>query len=237
MRGFLAGGLWAVSMSLVLSLGAAAQGLRVSPVLLEVPAPGAATTMTLRNDGSRPITVQSRVFRWMQPGAEDSLQRSGDVVVSPPAIQLAPGATQTIRVVRTTRAQVQGEEAYRVILNEIPDQSRRQAGAVAFATELRIPAFFTDAAVRSADVRWSLRQSGGATHLVAQNTGDSRLRIADVTLTASNGATVSHPGLLGYVLGGSSMEWPIASAGQLGGSARLSAATNLGALDVDVAMR
>lgn len=237
MRHLILSGLAAVLISLVQSTDVAAQGLRVSPVLLEVPAPGAATTMTLHNDGRQPITVQSRVFRWSQADGRETLERSAEVVVSPPAIQLAPGATQTIRVVRTARSGVQGEEAYRVVLNEIPDQSRRQAGAVAFAAELRIPVFFMAPSIRSADVRWSLRQSGGMTHLVAQNTGDSRLRIADVTLTSGNGSAVSHSGLLGYVLGGSSMQWPMAPAARLGSQARLSAATNLGTLDVDVPMR
>lgn len=230
-------GLATALMSLALCTGAGAQGLRVSPVLLEVTAPGAATTMTLRNEGSRPITVQARVFRWTQPGSGDSLQRSTDVVVSPPAVQLAPGATQTIRVVRTARTPVRGEEAYRVVLNEVPDQSRRQAGAVAFATELRIPAFFTEPSARSADMRWSLHQAGGRVHLVARNTGDSRLRLADVTLGAPGGASVTHSGLMGYVLGGSTMQWPIAPAGQLGATARLTATTNLGRLSVDVATR
>lgn len=229
--------LLAAALAMTWPAAVAAQGLRVSPVLLDVPAPGAATTLVLRNEGAEAITVQSRVFRWTQQGGDEALQRTSDVVISPPAVRLAPGATQTIRVVRTSRSPVRGEEAYRVILNEVPDQARRRSGAVAFATELRIPAFFIGQGARGPDVVWSLQNAGNATYLVARNQGDSRLRLADLRLTGASGATVSHPGLVGYVLGGSSMQWQVASSGRLGSGATLSAATNLGLLDVSVAAR
>lgn len=230
-------GLLAASMALALSGLAAAEGLRVSPVLLEVPAPGAAATLTLRNEGRETITVQARAFRWTQAGGQEQLRRSGEVVVSPPATRLPPGATQTIRVVRTVKSAVRGEEAWRVVLNEVPDQGRRRSGAVAFATELRIPVFFIGGGARNPDVAWALRSSRGATFLVAQNRGDTRLRLADLRLSGASGASVSRPGLMGYVLGGSTMQWPVAPAGRLGGGARLKAATNLGTLDAQVPAR
>lgn len=225
----------AVLMALILPAPMLAEGLRVSPVVLEVPSPGSATTLTLKNEGKAPLTVQARVFRWTQQQGSERLERTSDVVVSPPAVQLAPGATQTVRVVRTAGAPVRGEEAYRVVINEVSDQYRRGAGAVAFATELRIPVFFAAADVRMPDVSWALRQSGNATWLVAVNRGDSRLRLADLQLKGASGAKVAHQGLPGYVLGGASMQWPIAPAGRLGASARLTVVTNVGSLDTGVA--
>ena len=94
-------GLLAAAVALALPGAAVAEGLRVSPVTLDIPAPGAAATLTLRNEGRQPITVQARSFRWTQSGGQEQLRRSGDVVISPPATRLPPGATQTIRVVRT----------------------------------------------------------------------------------------------------------------------------------------
>lgn len=235
MLGMLRHGIVAVWLAMALFSAASAQGLRVSPVLLEVPAPGAATTLTLHNDGREPVTIQSRVFRWLQQNGAEQLQRTSDVVVSPPAVRLEPGASQKIRVVRIAKSAVRGEEAYRVVVNEVPDQTRRRSGAVAFATEHRIPVFFAGQGARHPDVSWSLRNSGNATLLVAQNRGDSRLRLADLELSGANGASVSRPGLVGYVLGGSSMQWAVAPAGRLGGNARVKAATNHGALDVPVA--
>ncbi|SMO43615.1 fimbrial biogenesis chaperone [Paracoccus laeviglucosivorans] len=229
MRDMLRRGVLALALAIALPGVGMAQGLRVSPVTLEVPAPGAATTLTIRNEGREPVTVQSRAFRWTQYGGREALQRTNAVVVSPPAVRLPPGATQIIRVVRTSKSAVRGEEAYRVIVNEVPDQSRRRSGSVAFASELRIPVFFVGRGARNPDVSFAVRNSGGAAWLVAQNRGDTRLRLADVQL-----GPVRQPGLVGYVLGGSTMQWPVAPAGRVGNGARLRAATNFGALDARV---
>jgi fimbrial chaperone protein len=65
--------------------------------------------MTLRNDGPSPVTAQSRVFRWSQIDGQDNLQSSRDIVVSPPAVLLAPGVTQVIRVVQNRALPSQGK--------------------------------------------------------------------------------------------------------------------------------
>jgi len=95
-------------MACLLGAGATtarAEGLRVAPVLLEVQAPGAQTSLTLRNVGKQPITVQARVFAWDQGAGKDRLVPTRDVVVSPPITQVRPGAEQSIRIVRTTQVQ------------------------------------------------------------------------------------------------------------------------------------
>ena len=212
-----------------------AEGLRVSPVLLEVTAPGAATTLTLRNDGRLPITVQSRIFRWEQKDGQDQLSRTRDVVVSPPMTRLAPGAQQTIRVVRTSRSAVQGEEAYRLYVDEVPDQARARSGTVAFATRMRVPVFFVEPGVLLPDVHWVLRTSGRNAVLEGRNTGQVRLRMADLRLTQGGKMVSRHDGLLGYVLGGATMRWPVAAASSIGsGRVKLQASTSRGALDANV---
>ena len=225
---------------LVAAAGAAshAEGLRVSPVTLEVTEPGATSTLTLRNDGRDPITVQTRVFRWVQEGGVEKYEPTRDVVVSPPMTQLAPGATQNVRVVRTTKSRVKGEEAYRVFVDEVPDQSRRQNGTISFVTRLRIPVFFAEARARLPQVQWSLHHSGGEAVLMAQNAGDVRLRLADVRMVQAGGTVDSHEGLFGYVLGGASMQWPLGSASKFGsGTVSLQADTSRGPLQANVARR
>lgn len=226
----LRGVLCATAMVLLQPFAAVAEGLRVAPVLLEVVAPAAAGKLMLRNEGGAVMTVQARVYRWVQRNGRESLEPTRDVVVSPPMTRIAPGASQTIRVVRTGKGRIRGEEAYRVIVNEVPDRRMARGGQVNFATELRLPVFFVGAGASAPQLRWSIRGSGPGAKLVARNTGDLHLRIIDVTL----GGAVRRPGLLGYVLGGSVMEWPIGSARLGGGAMRLRAQTNFGALDVPV---
>ncbi|MPL80171.1 fimbrial chaperone protein [Rhodobacter sp. 140A] len=225
---FLCRAVCAAVLASLLPLAAAAEGLRVAPVLLEVVAPAAAGKLMLRNEGRAVMTVQARVYRWVQRNGTESLEPTRDVVVSPPMTRIAPGASQTLRVVRTAKGRIRGEEAYRVIVDEVPDRRMTRSGRVNFATELRLPVFFVGAGATAPQLRWSIRGSGAGAVLVARNTGDLHLRIADVTL----GGAVRRPGLLGYVLGGSVMQWPIGS-GRLGsGAMRLRAQTNFGTLDV-----
>lgn len=82
---------------------ASAVSLSVSPVLLEVTAPSAATTVTLRNKGLQPIMAQVRVFRWSQEGGSEQLEPTEDVAASPPAAELFPGQDYAVRAVRLTK--------------------------------------------------------------------------------------------------------------------------------------
>jgi len=229
-------------LSLVAALSAMAwgmahaEGLRVAPTSLDIPAPGATETLTLRNGGDAPIVVQARVFRWVQEGGSERYVPTREVVVSPPMTQLAPGATQTVRIIRTAKTRVNDEEAYRVFIDEIPDRSRLRPGQVAFATRLRIPVFFTARGATRADVRWSIRRQGGAAVLTARNAGQSRLKLADLRLLRNGRTVYRQDGLFGYVLGGSEMRW-VLKQGVGGGRLELRAETNQGAIRTDVAGR
>ncbi|MDB5658752.1 MAG: molecular chaperone [Cypionkella sp.] len=231
-------GLLALLTMLASGQAALAEGLRVSPVTIEVTAPGATSTLALRNDGPQAITIQARVYRWVQEGGEERYEPTRDVVVSPPMTRLKPGAKQSVRIVRTTKTRVNGEEAYRVFVDEVPDLSRSQAGTVAFVTRLRIPVFFVASGARLPEVRWSLTRDSGRAVLEAKNTGDVRLRLADVELVQGGGTVDSHKGLFGYVLGGASMRFPLGSASKFrNGPLSLQAVTSRGPLSAAVSQR
>src|SRR5256885_668905 len=112
--------------SLVPGSAAQAASLQVAPVSLEVRAPGAATTITLRNEGTEPLNAQIRVFRWVQTGSEEKLVPTDDVVASPPLTTLAPKTDYTVRLVRVTKQPLSGGESYRLFVDEIPDPKTRQ---------------------------------------------------------------------------------------------------------------
>lgn len=217
---------WTFCLLLFQPTAVLAEGLRVSPVTFEIPAPGATSNITLRNEGQRPITVQSRVFAWSQSG-DETLQATRDVVVSPPITQLAPGAVQIVRIVRTTRAPIRGEEAYRIFIDELPDQSRRNNATVNFVTRLRLPLFFVQSDARNPLVKWRILQTGNQSWLEAVNRGDAHLKLSEVSLKAGNSDVYRQNGLFGYVLGQSTMRWRLSK--QVNGSQlTLEAQTNMG---------
>ncbi|BAT59088.1 putative fimbrial chaperone protein [Variibacter gotjawalensis] len=205
-------GLIAAMATLALSFGANAASLQVSPVLLEVPAPGAATTMTLRNNGDHPIMAQVRVFRWTQQNGEEKLEPATDVVASPPIAELRPKQDYTVRVVRTAKHPYVGEETYRVVVDELPDPTKR-AGTIALVLRHSVPLFFTTPAAAAAQPIYAISQSKGALTLRVTNRGDRRVQLSAVTVRAPSGRQVSFgPGLVGYALGRSTMQWTVRSA-------------------------
>jgi fimbrial chaperone protein len=195
--------------ALIGSTGAApAAQLRVEPVLLEMNAPAAAGTLTLRNDEEGQVTVQTRVLRWSQTTGKETLEPTTDVVASPPAVTLMPGADYVVRIVRVTKRPVRGEESYRVIVDQLPRAVRQQSRSVNLLIRQSIPVFFRGRELSQPTVTWSISSVAGKMVVAASNAGDERLRIASLRLKDSSGATISFGnGLVGYVLGQSSMSW------------------------------
>lgn len=196
-----------------------AASLQVSPVTVEVAAPGAATTVKLRNEGTTPLNAQIRVFRWSQINGEDKLEPTTDVVASPPITRLSPKTDYTVRLVRVSKTPVAKEETYRLFIDELPDAANQRNRAVNLLLRYSIPVFFYPATGIPPTLAWSIDQSGGKLAVVARNTGDRHMRISNLKLRDDKGTTVSFGnGLSGYVLGGSTRRW-VAAPGNNGLSA------------------
>jgi fimbrial chaperone protein len=154
--------------------------------------------------------VQVRVFRWTQEGGVDRYEPTTAVVASPPATRLAPNVDYTVRVVRVSKAPIATEESYRLIIDELPTNLVRRSGTINFVMRHSIPVFFRSPQAPAPKVSWRLVNAGGRQKLVAENAGGTRLKLADLSILQGSAALYRHNGLLGYVLAGARMEWPIA---------------------------
>jgi fimbrial chaperone protein len=187
---------------------ASAASLQVEPVLVEVAAPGAASTMKLRNDGASPIVAQLRVYRWSQTDGVEKLEPTDAVVASPPAATLAPGAAHVVRLVRVAKEPVPREESYRLLIDQLPNASAQRNGAVNLIIRHSIPVFFKPRDQGGASIAWSTQVSKNNLVVTARNTGDRRLRIAALQVRDAKGSSISFGnGLVGYALGGATMRW------------------------------
>lgn len=210
---------------------ATAASLRVSPVSLDLPAGQNATTLTLQNDDTAALNVQIRVFRWTQANGRDVLVPATGVVVSPPIAKVDPGASRTVRVVRLDGRPPEGEESYRLIVDELPPPLSETGRQVTLLMRHSIPLFFGSGRERP-KIEWRLRPSedGGAA-LVGRNTGTRRLRLANLRIGDASGAVLAErKGLVGYVLPGAEVSWP-AGAFQPAAGVRLIADTDTGPID------
>jgi fimbrial chaperone protein len=189
----------------------AAGSLRLTPVTLALTAPRSAATLTLENSASRAINVQLRVFRWTQVDGEEHLEPTRAVVASPPIVRLAPGVQQTLRILRIDPHPVDGVETYRLWVDQLPDPADNRSGRVSFVVRQSVPVVFAAPTAAAPRVEWAASLSGGVVTLTAANAGDIPMKIAGAALERADGArTILAEGLLGYVLGGSTMRWTVA---------------------------
>lgn len=209
---------------------AQAASLQASPVLVEMTDKAPTAVITVRNTGDKPINVQTRVMRWTQEGGRESLEEADDVVASPPMTTLRPGNNYAVRVVRTARGALSDEQAYRVLVDQLPDADSQRSGTVALVMRHSIPVFIGTGEAGQPKVSWTLGSRNGKLTLRATNSGSRRLRLAQVSVKLADGRKISFGnGLMGYVLAGSTMEWS-SSAAATQGAGTVTATTDLGPL-------
>ena len=209
----------ALLLGLWLSSGLAfASGLQVSPISLTVPATQNAEGVWLSNTGDNVIHAQVRVYRWTQEGGEDKLAPSRGLVISPPLTQLDAGDRQLIRVIRlgappSSSGAVQ--EAYRVIIDELPVEKTEGKKGLQYVLRYSVPVFVEPAgtAAAPAQLSWTIRSEGGKAMLEVANSGGTHAQLAKLSfLDAAGRRTELTPGLLGYVLPGAQMRWALTPA-------------------------
>ncbi|ARS66240.1 molecular chaperone [Sinorhizobium meliloti] len=240
MRRSLALAVASFALAFQLATPSQAASLRVAPVVLDLRAPTAASTIRIWNDARRPINVQIRVFRWVQRNGEDAYERTSEVVASPPMTTLRPGGENLVRIVRTSKRPVDGEESYRLVVDELPEPSRRKAGTVALVVRHSIPVFFANPDAPGADPLWTVEPRQGGVVVTVRNSGTMRLKVSNLSVNSGGAAVARREGLVGYVLGNSSASWfvPGTGRGRLSGrSVKITADSEAGGFDATARLR
>jgi fimbrial chaperone protein len=231
----------ALALALVASgavTGPAGAGtLQVSPINIEVGGGASTAVQNLENKGTTVINAQVRVFKWIHENGKERMVPTKDVVASPPALKIKPGAKATVRIVRLLKTPVVGEETYRLIIDDIPPPPDTAGGTVAFAVRHAIPVFFQAAGIKS-DLNWSASMNGQTLVLSARNTGDLHARISQVEVSKGGAPVARINGLAGYALGGDFIAWKLKVKGVGAGSTlAIRAVTNDGNVDTTVAVK
>lgn len=113
-----------------------------------------------------------------------------------------------VRVVRLVKRPVIGEEAYRILVDELPEPGG-QTSNVKLLIRYSIPVFFKESDSIRPDVRWRVESGKRAVDVHAVNFGFGHLRVANLRAQqpgGGNGVSL-RDGLVGYVLGRSSVRW------------------------------
>lgn len=182
-----------------------------------------ATELWIQNQGNSATTMQVRIVRWKQEDGHERYTAQQDVVASPPIVTIAAGSKQLIRLIKQASVPTGVEQAYRIIVDEIPQADVKAEPAIGLKLQMRysIPLFVYGqgiptikegahhAVVETRNLSWRVTQAGGQPALEVQNRGDVHVRLSQVALEQGGQKRTIAEGLLGYVLPGSSRSWPI----------------------------
>lgn len=213
---------------LAISAGVQAASLQVAPTSLQLTPRQNADALWISNSGTAPVSVQARIYRWSQHDGKDSLEPTTDLAVSPPMQALAAGQQQLIRVVRAQPEAPDRQLAYRVIVDEVPNLDPERRG-MQFVLRYSLPVFVQPGGEHPLrhDLQANVETAAdGSLVLAVHNRGNSYAQLADLALGTLERPQVFQPGLVGYVLSGQTMRWPLTvSAARMAG-ATLSAKIN-----------
>ncbi len=187
-----------------------AASLQVSPTQFELRPQQNAEALWISNSGTETVQVQVRVFQWQQADGRDQLTPTGALLASPPMQALAAGQRQLIRLVRADETAPATQQAYRVIVDEIPAYDPTRQG-MQFVLRYSIPVVVQPAGKPLAPLLSArLVQDGTAqAQLEVSNSGQGQAQIADLGLVVAGRRTPVMDGLVGYVLPGQTMRWPL----------------------------
>ncbi|MFS9772471.1 molecular chaperone [Enterobacter chuandaensis] len=182
-----------------------------------------ATELWIQNQGNSATTMQVRIVRWKQEGGYERYSAQQDVVASPPIVTIQKGNKQLIRLIKQGAVPAGVEQAYRIIVDEIPQPDAKAEPSIGLKLQMRysIPLFVYGqgiptikegahhALVETQNLSWRVTQAEGQPALEVRNRGDVHVRLSQVSLEQGGQKRTVAEGLLGYVLPGSTRSWPI----------------------------
>ncbi|WP_333849700.1 fimbrial biogenesis chaperone [Leclercia sp.] len=194
------------------AVNSCAATLQVYPVTLDFCEQESAQAVYVRNTGSAAIGAQIRVYAWHQQNNKDIFNETQDVMVSPPMTTIPVSRQQLIRVILPTPLSGETEQAYRIIVDELPGENNlADKDGVRFLLRYSIP-LFVNCKDEHPDVNKlsvSIDRTAQPAKLKIKNNGYQHVKLSDVFIVSGARNIALSKGLLGYVLPDSEKEWPL----------------------------
>jgi fimbrial chaperone protein len=187
---------------------AEAQSLKLTPLAIDLPPGAPSAVLTMESDKAEGVAVQARVFRWSMVDGADKLEKTEDVIVSPPMLNVRAGVQSSVRVVRVSKTPVAGEETYRILFDEIPDRKSQQSGAVAILVRQSVPVFFAGIDARPGSITWKAIERDHKLVIEAANGGQKHVKVRTLSVTDDKNRDLLKDGW-GYVLNGQAKRWEL----------------------------
>lgn len=210
-----------------------AAALSVAPTRVELGPNDRSAVVTLQNDGSESVMLQVQTFAWPRTPATGDLEPTRDILAVPPVFALAGKGKQIIRVALRGPPPADREQAYRLLITEVPRGGGVDTG-IRFALRLSLPVFVTPPEA-APQITWTVLRASGGAQLALDNRGTAHLQVRRIVLRApGNPQPVQSIEAAVYLLSGQSQTWPLTAPAAAQRTLQLEAETNLGPIQAAV---
>ncbi|NUW58333.1 fimbrial biogenesis chaperone [Cronobacter muytjensii] len=182
-----------------------------------------AAELWIQNQGATPMTMQVRIVRWRQEGGNERYQQQQDVVASPPIVRIDGNKKQLIRLIRQAAIPAGVEQAYRIVVDEIPQPTEPGKPQLGLKLQMRysIPLFAYGQGVATQragahhaflqpeNLSWRVVRDNAQPAIEITNRDQIHARISKVTIQQGGQRRTLAEGLLGYVLPGQKRVFPL----------------------------
>ena len=202
-----------LSTGILLAIGlccsARADGLTISPVVIEMDSPRRVVAVTVTNNADHAATFQTDTVVWRQDNGIDRYEPTDELLVVPPIVQVPPHASQIFRVTLRVPTNSLVERSYRLILEDITEQlSASGQTSVAFKFAHNLPVMVAPSAKLASAAQWKPCGPGTASTLPGsaasaklsdgpsescvrlRNSGNHRMKVQALTLKGQGGEQV-----------------------------------------------
>lgn len=186
--------------------------LSIAPLRVEIEGGNAGATVRLTNASDHALPVQARLFAWSQENGEDIYSPSSELVISPSITSIPSGQTQIVRVLRKG-ASSPGEKRFRLAVDQLPDPALARPGQALTRIRFTLPVFVDREKAQPAAFAWRIAND----RIELVNSGGATARVLDIQVKTPDGRVVPvERNALRYVLGNSTITWPLGNGCSLG---------------------
>ena len=218
-----------------------AANLGVSPVRVTLSDSQKIGSLSVRNDGTQPITMQMEVLSWSQREGKAVFAATRELLANPPIFTIPAGSSQLVRVGLRRAPDAQRELTYRVTLEELPPPPNPDFQGAKMLIRISLPVFVLPEIDAKPVLLWqAVRTSQGALKISLSNNGNAHIQIKNFKLSLLDSV---QPWVTlqtsDYVLAGQSRDWivpanPENPAPPPGVSLKLFAQTDAGDIEAEV---
>ena len=194
----------------VVCAGIASAGtIGVSPVRVTLSDSQKIGSLSVRNDGAEPVTMQMEVLSWSQREGNAVFAATRELLANPPIFTIPAGSSQLVRVGLRRAPDAQRELTYRVILQELPPPPNPDLTGARMTLRISLPVFVSPEIEAKPVLLWqAVRTSQGALKISLSNNGNGHIQIKNFKLSLLDSAqpwvTLQSSD---YVLAGQSRDW------------------------------